>query len=134
MTIKAKSAKPARPVQARQKPSATSARVVDRNILSRARRRARDITRLYPMRQWAKWTHHQKHGWWSHVVSGDFEQIRFTRRDMDDLTFCWQRCMDETRLDAEINTALDAIRERQTALDVAVDDLRQLVRRKARAQ
>ena len=130
---KRQTARPATRIQARQKSSTATARLADPAALAQARRIARNITRRYPMRTWAKWTHHQLHGWWSHVINGNFSQIRFTQRDLDDLGLCWQRCLDESRLDAEMNSALDNVREKQAALDVALDALRQLARRQARA-
>lgn len=123
-------------IQPRQKPSdrpaKTDERITDQRTLSQARRWANTVTRHFPMRQWAMWTHHQKHGWWSHVVAGAFDQIKFTRRDLDDLRSCWQRCQDDARFDKELLAALDNIKAHQFALDVAVDEARSVIRRKAR--
>lgn len=134
MTVR-QSTKSTSRAQSRQKTSDTSttARVTDTRRLRDASRMAAFVTDKYPMRQWAMWTHHQKHGWWSHVKDGNFDKIRFTIRDLDDLRQCWQRCKDEARFDSDMLAALDNVKARQSALDVAVDELRALVRRKARS-
>lgn len=128
-----KSDKSAKRIQPRQKSSDVSAndRVSGYNSFVTAQRMADFVTKKYPMRQWAMWTHHQKHGWWSHVIAGNFGKIRFTWRDYDDLRSCWQRCKDEERFDHNLLIALDNIKTCQTALDVAVEAVKALVRRKA---
>jgi hypothetical protein len=137
MMEKNNSAKTAARIQARPKPTAPSARPTDRVDDPDAKRRAiklaRDITKHYSMRAWAKWTHHQKHGWWTHVAAGDFDEVRFLWRDLDDLEKVLQRCLDEKRFDQELLRALDDIEAKQMALTVSIESARSLLRRKARA-
>ena len=138
-----RSAKSARRVQRKPKLTAAparSARPMDRigpeNDLD-AKKRAISlmdrITQHYPIRTWAKWTHHQGHGWWTHVRAGEFDQVRFLWRDLDDLEQTWQRCLDERQFDQELLESLDAIEEKQMSLSVAVEAHRNLLRRKSRA-
>jgi len=127
----------ARRIQSCQKSPASSGkpadRVTDPIALARAKRLSNAITQHYAMRTWAKWTHHQKHGWWSHVVAGNFGQLRFTWRDLDDLEKVHQRCLDEKHFDQELLRTLDDIEEKQNALTIAIESARNLLRRKARA-
>ena len=138
MTMKnTRTAKTTGQIQRRQKPATPPAkptdRVTDPDALKRARKLSDAITQHYSMRKWAQWTHHQKHGWWSHVSAGNFDEIRFTWRDLDDLDKVHQRCLDEKRFDQELLRALDDITAKQNALTISIEDARQLLRRKARA-
>ena len=121
--LTAQPATPARPMD----------RVEDSDAQKRAMKLVDNITQHYPIRTWARWTHHQGHGWWTHVTAGDFEGIRFLYRDLDDLERNWQRCLDEKRFDQEMLRSLDAIEEKQMSLSVAIEAHRNLLRRKTRA-
>jgi hypothetical protein len=140
MIKKIKAATSAVRVHPRQKSStrpATSARpndrVTDAAALARAVKLARAITQHYSLRTWARWTHHQKHGWWSQVSAGAFREVRFTWRDLDDLEKVHQRCLDEKHFDQELLRALDDIEVKQNALTISIESARNLLRRKARA-
>ncbi len=108
-------------------------RVTDNAALTHAVKLARAITQHYSMRTWARWTHHQKHGWWSHIVASNFDKVRFIWRDLDDLEKVHQRCLDEKHFDQELLRALDDIEVKQNALTVSIESARNLLRRKARA-
>ena len=127
----------AKRIKARQKSAAPPARPADRvtdtNALAGAIKLAKAITQHYSMRMWCRWTHHQKHGWWTHVADGNFGEVKFTWRDLDDLERVYQRCLDEKRFDQELLHSLDDIEEKQKALTVSVESARNLLRRKARA-
>jgi GTP1/Obg family GTP-binding protein len=132
-----KTSKTTRRIQPIQKSAAPSAkptdRVTDLVALKRAKKLSDAITQHYSMRKWAQWTYHQKHGWWSHVSAENFDEIRFTWRDLDDLEKVHQRCLDEKHFDQELLRAMDDITTKQNALTISIEDARQLLRRKARA-
>lgn len=134
MNAKMKSAKPAKQIQPRQKSSAKPAKLDDPESKRKARNLARKITRKFPIRTWAKWTRHQKHGWWTHVISGRWDQVRFTQADMGDLENCWKRCEFDTVFDAEFLAWLDRLETNRAEADAILKDGRDMMRRKARAQ
>jgi hypothetical protein len=131
-----KTAITARSKQARPRPSArpANARITDARSLSQMRKYAIHITRKHTMREWAQWTHHQKHGWWTHVIAAKWSEIRPTWRDYDDVLSVWRRVKDEERFDHAILAALDQVKVKQNELDNAVDELKQLVRRREKGQ
>ena len=111
-----------------------NARITDTRSLAQMKKYAVYVTFTHPMREWAQWTHRQKHGWWSHVIAGKWSEIRPTWRDYDDVLSVWRRVKDEERFDHTLLAALDQIKIKQNELDNAVEELKQLVRRREKGQ
>jgi len=110
-----------------------SAKVTDARRLKQAQKLAENITEFYPLRTWAQWTSRQKHGWWSHVKDGHWTQIKFTQADLEELRLVWRRCEDERLFDKQVLVGLDEIEKAAGLLVASVRNLREQLRRKAKA-
>lgn len=83
---------------------------IDRRTLASVQRKAKYITRQYPLRVWALWTA-RKFGFWSHVVNGNMNRpggVRLTPRDVAEVSRVYDYIKATER---KRSAALDALRD-----------------------
>jgi hypothetical protein len=83
---------------------------IDKRTLARVQRKAKYITRQYPLRVWALWTA-RKFGFWSHVVNGNMNRpggVRLTPRDVAEVSRVYDYIKATER---KRSAALDALRD-----------------------
>jgi hypothetical protein len=100
---------PDRAQKRRQKTTDRLDRITDARTLAAMQRRAKYITKRYPLRVWAIWTS-RKFGFWSHVVNGNINRpggVRLIERDL-----------------AEVNRVYDYIRATEKKRTAALEALR----------